>query len=239
MKKITSVTNQYIKSLYELKKNHEKKNQGLFLVDGIDFIEMANKENLLVCVLLLNEDKRFDNVEQIIVTEQILNKLSTNKTSQNMIGVCKYKVPSEIKVNNKLLYLDGVQDPGNVGTLIRTALAFNYDGVILSEDSASLYNDKVISSTKGAIFKMNIYQGVSLNKLKDDGFDIVSTSLEKAVNYKEYTKKENFVLVLGNEGQGVKKENLLLSDVIVKIPMDNIDSLNVAIAGGILMNEYR
>ena len=239
MKKITSVTNQYIKSLYELKKNHEKKNQGLFLVDGIDFIEMANKENLLVCVLLLNEDKRFDNVEQIIVTEQILNKLSTNKTSQNMIGVCKYKVPSEIKVNNKLLYLDGVQDPGNVGTLIRTALAFNYDGVILSEDSASLYNDKVISSTKGAIFKMNIYQGVSLNKLKDDGFDIISTSLEKAVNYKEYTKKENFVLVLGNEGQGVKKENLLLSDVIVKIPMDNIDSLNVAIAGGILMNEYR
>lgn len=239
MKKITSVTNQYIKSLYELKKNHEKKNQGLFLVDGIDFIEMANQENLLVCVLLLNEDKRFENVEQIIVTEQILNKLSTNKTSQNMIGVCKYKVPSEIKVNNKLLYLDGVQDPGNVGTLIRTALAFNYDGVILSEDSASLYNDKVISSTKGAIFKMNIYQGVSLNKLKDDGFDIISTSLEKAVNYKEYTKKENFVLVLGNEGQGVKKENLLLSDVIVKIPMDNIDSLNVAIAGGILMNEYR
>lgn len=239
MKKITSVTNQYIKSLYELKKNHEKKNQGLFLVDGIDFIEMANQENLLVCVLLLNEDKRFDNVEQIIVTEQILNKLSTNKTSQNMIGVCKYKVPSEIKANDKLLYLDGVQDPGNVGTLIRTALAFNYDGVILSEDSASLYNDKVISSTKGAIFKMNIYQGVSLNKLKDDGFDIVSTSLEKAVNYREYTKKENFVLVLGNEGQGVKKENLLLSDVIVKIPMDNIDSLNVAIAGGILMNEYR
>ena len=223
MKKITSVTNQYIKSLYELNKNHEKKNQGLFLVDGIDFIEMANQENLLVCVLLLNEDKRFDNVEQIIVTEQFLNKLSTNKTSQNMIGVCKYKVPSEIKVNNKLLYLDGVQDPGNVGTLIRTALAFNYDGVILSEDSASLYNDKVISSTKGAIFKMNIYQGVSLNKLKDDGFDIISTSLEKAVNYKEYTKKEN----------------LLLSDVIVKIPMDNIDSLNVAIAGGILMNEYR
>lgn len=239
MKKITSVTNQYIKSLYELKKNHEKKNQGLFLVDGIDFIEMANQENLLVCVLLLNEDKRFENVEQIIVTEQILNKLSTNKTSQNMIGVCKYKVPSEIKVNNKLLYLDGVQDPGNVGTLIRTALAFNYDGVILSEDSASLYNDKVISSTKGAIFKMNIYQSIPLNKLKDDGFDIVSTSLEKAVNYKEYTKKENFVLVLGNEGQGVKKENLLLSDVIVKIPMDNIDSLNVAIAGGILMNEYR
>ena len=142
-------------------------------------------------------------------------------------------------IPDKLLYLDGVQDPGNVGTLIRTALAFSYSGVILSKDTASIYNDKVISSTKGAIFSLPIYNDIDLISLKEKGYEIVSTSLKNAIDYKEYHFKNKFVLVLGNEGQGVKEENLLISDYIVKINMDNIDSLNVGVAGGILMNEYR
>ena len=95
------------------------------------------------------------------------------------------------------------------------------------------------TTTKGAIFKMNIYQNISLLELKNKGYIIVSTSLNNAVDYKCFTEKSNFVLVLGNEGNGVKESTLNLSDKIVKISMDNIDSLNVAIAGGILMNEYR
>lgn len=239
MKKITSLTNQYIKSLVELKKNSEKKDKGIFLVDGLDFIEIAYQENLLLELLVLEENTKYFDIEQTIVTEAILEKLSSNKTTQKIIGVCKYKIPTEINQGQKLLYLDGVQDPGNVGTLIRTSLAFNYDGVILSNDSASIYNDKVISSTKGALFKMNIYQSVSLEELKEEGFTIVSTSLNNAVDYKLFTEKNNFVLVLGNEGKGVKDTTLKISDYIVKIEMNNIDSLNVAIAGGILMNEYR
>lgn len=238
MKKITSLTNKFIKDLYELKKNNVKKEKGLFLIDGEDFVELAYQNNLLVYLLVLDENKKY-NVEQIIVNEEIMNKLSSNKTSQNLIGVCKYKENDVIGNNEKLLYLDGVQDPGNVGTLIRTALAFNYNGVILSDDCASIYNDKVISATKGAIFKINIYQDVSLFELKEKGYFIVSTSLKDAVDYREFKNKDNFVLVLGSEGNGVKNINLEISDLIVKISMNNIDSLNVGVAGGILMNEYR
>lgn len=238
MKKITSLTNKFIKDLYELKKNNVKKEKGLFLIDGEDFVELAYQKNLLVYLLVLEENKKY-NVEQIIVNEEIMNKLSSNKTSQNLIGVCKYKENDVIGNNEKLLYLDGVQDPGNVGTLIRTALAFNYNGVILSDDCASIYNDKVISATKGAIFKINIYQDVSLFELKEKGYFIVSTSLKDAVDYREFKNKDNFVLVLGSEGNGVKNINLEISDLIVKISMNNIDSLNVGVAGGILMNEYR
>lgn len=239
MKVITSVNNSYIKELYELKKNNVKKEKQLFLVEGNDFIEIAYNECLIVSLLVLSFDERYPNVEQIVVNEAILHKLSNNKSCNNMMGVCRYFKPKEIEKKSKLLYLDGVQDPGNVGTLIRTSLAFNYDGVILSDDSASIYNDKVISASKGALFKISIYQNISLETLKEKGFEIVSTSLANACDYRDFKNKNNFVLVLGNEGQGVKQKNLDISSIIVKIPMSDIDSLNVAIAGGILMNEYR
>ncbi len=235
---ITSLTNPYIKELNELKKNNIKKEKNMFLVDGLDFILLAKQNNLLKEILTLSYLEEYQDIKQIIVTKPILDKLSINKTSSNVIGVCYYSQNKEIK-GDKLLYLDGVQDPGNVGTLIRTALAFSYSGVILSKDTASIYNDKVISSTKGAIFSLPIYNDVDLISLKEKGYEIVSTSLKNAIDYKEYHVKNKFVLVLGNEGQGVKEENLLISDYIVKINMDNIDSLNVGVAGGILMNEYR
>lgn len=235
---ITSLTNPYIKELNELKKNNAKKEKNMFLVDGLDFILLAKQNNLLKEILTLSYLEEYQDIKQIIVTKPILDKLSINKTSSNVIGVCYYSQNKEIK-GDKLLYLDGVQDPGNVGTLIRTALAFSYSGVILSKDTASIYNDKVISSTKGAIFSLPIYNDIDLISLKEKGYEIVSTSLKNAIDYKEYHFKNKFVLVLGNEGQGVKEENLLISDYIVKINMDNIDSLNVGVAGGILMNEYR
>lgn len=237
MKKITSTKNPLIKELLELKKSSIKKQKQMFLVDGEDFIFLAYEKKLLKMILTLSYQEKYDDVEQIIVTKSILDKLSSNVNSSNMIGVCSFFIQKEI-TGNKLIYLDGVQDPGNVGTIIRTALAFNYDGVILSNDSASIYNDKVISSTKGALFKIPLYLDVNINELKDK-YCIVATSLHNAIDYKEFKNRDRFILVLGNEGQGVKKEIIEMASFNVKIPMDNIDSLNVAIAGGILMNEYR
>lgn len=237
MKEITSTKNPLIKELLELKKSSIKKQKQMFLVDGDDFIFLAYEKKLLKMILTLSYQEKYDDVEQIIVTKSILDKLSSNVNSSNMIGVCSFFIQKEI-TGNKLIYLDGVQDPGNVGTIIRTALAFNYDGVILSNDSASIYNDKVISSTKGALFKIPLYLDVNINELKDK-YCIVATSLHNAIDYKEFKNRDRFILVLGNEGQGVKKEIIEMASFNVKIPMDNIDSLNVAIAGGILMNEYR
>ncbi len=237
MKEITSTKNPLIKELLELKKSSIKKQKQMFLVDGEDFIFLAHEKKLLKMILTLSYQEKYDDVEQIIVTKQILDKLSSNVNSSSMIGVCSFFIQKEI-IGNKLIYLDGVQDPGNVGTIIRTALAFNYDGVILSNDTASIYNDKVISSTKGALFKIPLYLDVNINELKDK-YCLVATSLHNALNYKEFKNRDKFILILGNEGQGVKKEIIEIASYNVKIPMDNIDSLNVAIAGGILMNEYR
>lgn len=238
MKKITSLTNQHIKELSELKKAYKRKETQQFLVEGEDFLLLAYEKHRLVEILTLEYLPSYQDVEQIIVTKEILEKLSFNKSPASVIGLCLFVSSQEIK-GNKLLYLDAVQDPGNVGTLIRTAVAFNYDGVLLSSECASIYNEKVIASSKGAIFKINLYENVDLLELKKLNYTLISTSLKEAENYRKYSFKSNFVLVLGNEGQGVKKENLAISDYIVKIEMSEIDSLNVGIAGGILMNEYR
>ena len=235
--KITSLTNSYIKSLNELSKPRNKKERNEFLVDGLDFIEMAYEANCLKTILTTEELDKFKDIEQIIVTPQIIEKLSSNRSPSNVIGVCVYPDKKEV-VGDRIVYLDGVQDPGNVGTIIRTALAFNYDAVILSEDSASIYNDKVISSTKGALFMMNITT-CSLKDLKDKGYQVIVTSLAESVDYKSISVNNKACVVLGSEGQGVKKSSLDLADVIVKIDISNIDSLNVGVAAGILLNEYR
>ena len=235
MKKyISSSSNQIIKDLIKLKNSKEDK----FLIEGKDLLDLAYLNNLLDLVITTEDNEEFNSVDKIIVPQFILEKLSINKSTQPYIGVAR--LPEyENYLGNKLIYLDGVQDPGNVGTIIRTALAFGYDGVVLSKDSASLKNSKVIQSTKGALFSLPLVQNKELKALKEEGYLIIATALEDSIDYQKTEKFEKFVLVLGNEGQGVKKQNLDIADAIVKIEMGNIDSLNVAVAGGILMNYYR
>ena len=122
-----------------------------------------------------------------------------------------------------------------MGTLIRTALAFNYDALIISKGTVSIYNPKVIASSKGAIFSLPIIEGDLIDYIKDHVV-IASTLNDKSINLDELKKPSSFILVLGNEGHGISQEIEDNSDIFVKIPISNIDSLNVAVAGGILMN---
>ena len=179
MKKyITSSSNKLIKDLIKLKNNKEER----FLIEGKDLLDLAYLNNLLEMVITTEDNDEFNNVETIIVPKFILEKLSNNKSVQPYIGVSRLPKVSS-KLGEKLVYLDGVQDPGNVGTIIRTALAFSYDGVILSKDSASLTNSKVIQSTKGALFSIPLSNQVSLKELKEQGYMIIVTSLEDSINY--------------------------------------------------------
>lgn len=235
MKKyVSSASNQLIKDLVKLKNVRGKK----FLIEGKDLLDLAYLNDLLEMVITSEDNDHFSNIDVVVVPHFILEKLSNNKSVQPYIGVARLK-EDDSELGNRLVYLDGIQDPGNVGTIIRTALAFAYDGVILSKDCASLSNPKVIQSTKGALFSLPLKTNVSIQELKNKGYIIIVTALENAINYLKTPKFEKFVLVLGNEGQGVKKENINLADAVVKIEMGNIDSLNVAVAGGILMNHYR
>lgn len=237
IKYLTSLKNQYIKDLLSLKNSSEKKKLNRFLVEGEDLVTLAYENNQLDLVISLEEQEKYSSIDQYVVNQAILEKLSNNKSASKIIGVAHFE-KKEI-TGNSLVYLDHVQDPGNVGTIIRTALSFSYSGVLLSPGCASIYNEKVIQSSKGAIFKIPVLEECQIDDLKEKNYQIVSTCLKDAVDYFKVELNDCFVLVFGNEGQGICKDILKKSDLLIKIPMGNIDSLNVAVAAGILMNHYR
>lgn len=237
VREITSATNQLIKDLVKLKQARNAKEKNSVLIEGKDLVDMAYENGLLDMVLTSNKKYAYD-VQTVICPSFILEKLSSNKSVSDIIGVAHFSLLNKT-LGDRIVYLDGVQDPENVGTIIRTTLAFSYDSLILSSDSASIYNEKVIQSTKGALFSLPIFLDITLKELKEMGYQIIVTALKNAVDYESVSPSVKFVLVLGNEGQGVKEENINLADRVVKICMGNIDSLNVAVAGGILINHYR
>lgn len=234
---ITSLQNQLIKDIVNLKNSSLKKQKNLFLIEGEDLVSLAYEEKQVDLIIALEEEKRFIDVDQVIVNEAIIKKISNNKSPSKILALAHYNKIKEL--GNKVIFLDNVQDPGNVGTIIRTALSFSYSSVILGNNSASIYNDKVIQSSKGAIFKIPVLENIALEELKNQGYEIVSTYLHGAKNYQDVQINDKFVLVFGNEGQGISPITLKQSDKLIKIDMRNIDSLNVAVAAGIIMNHYR
>ena len=148
-----------------------------------------------------------------------------------------------IEKQNRLLLLDRVQDPGNLGTLLRSAVAFGFDGVILGEGCVDVYNEKVIRSTQGAIFKIpiefhDLKEYVPL--LQSNDVKVYGTSLQNGKPLGEIEEKVKMAFILGNEGQGVSSELLSSTDGNIFIEMSqNIESLNVSIAGSIIMYHFR
>src|SRR5699024_7380004 len=138
-----------------------------------------------------------------------------------------------------LLVVDSLQDPGNLGTMIRTADAAGFEAVILGDGSVDLYNEKVIRATQGSIFHIPVFQFdliTNIPVLKQEGFRIWASALSGATSYNVLTPAEKNALVIGNEGAGVSDEVLLLADYQVKIPIyGKAESLNAGIAAGILM----
>lgn len=235
---ITSKTNAKIKEICSLKDASVRQEKGLFLVEGFHLVEMAHLARNLVQIIALKPLKSMGEAEQIIVSTDILKKISNTISPQGVIGVCR-TFPKEERIGSgKMVYLDDIQDPGNVGTIIRSASAFAFDMVILSEKCASVYNEKVISASQGAIFKIKVCEGneTILQAYKKEGFQIVVSTLAKAQELSKTVFAKNLVLVLGNESRGVRQEICEIATTLVKIPINNIDSLNVAVAGGIFMN---
>lgn len=239
---ITSLENKEIKKYYKLKKKKYRDLEKLFLVEGVHLVEEAYRKNLLEKVILLEEEKLNFEVEYINVTSDIMKKISSLDTPPNIIGVCKMKDKEE-NLGNKVLILDDVQDPGNLGTIIRSSLAFNVDTILLSNNTVDLYNPKVIRSTQGMIFHINIIRcdiKEEINYLKNNGYTIFSTNVKNgkdisSINLKEITK---YALIVGNEGNGVSKEVSLLADQNLYIKTNElVESLNVGVATSILLYE--
>ena len=236
MKQINSINNEYIKELSKLKIKKYRDEKGKFLIEGYHLVQEAKK--YLVDVLITKEEDAVEGANNILVTEDIIKKLSFSQSPQNIIGVCKMNNIQKIS-GCKFLILDNIQDPGNLGTLLRSALGFGIDTIIASLDTVDIYNDKVIRASQGAIFNIDYVKGdlkEIIPSLKLSGVKIIGTSLKSSVDLKEIDCSASFAVILGNEGSGVREEILNLTDINVRIEMsEKMESLNVAIAGSIIM----
>ena len=248
---ITSLENKLIKKIASLKQKKYRDIYKEFIVEGENSVNEALKSNFTISNILycpelfdINNIKTTE-TEPISVPKEILSKISDTITPQGIIAVCK--IPENINISNnfsKILFLDTLQDPGNVGTIIRTADAMNFDLVILSKKCADPYSLKVTRSTVGSIFHTPIIYDVetttTLQELKNKSYTIYSSTPYNAVSIDEITPKTPFVLVIGNEGNGISEETKENTDYFVKIDMPGFaESLNASIAAGILMYKFR
>lgn len=241
---ITSIQNPKIKDLAKLKEKKYRDECKRYLIEGIHLIEMAKEyllEILVVDEKIIPKDSYFKKIPVNIVSEDVIKKLSFTKSPQPIIGVCIY-FNNEVLLNNRVLLLDNLQDPGNIGTILRSALAFNVNEIVMSKDTVDIYNDKVIRSSQGAIYKLNIvYKDLkeTIDILKKNNVKVFGTSLVNGKNLRSIEKINNYALILGNEGNGVNKELLSITNENIFIEMeDKIDSLNVSIAGAIIMHYF-
>ena len=230
---ISSVNNEKVKywASLKLKKNRDK--DKCFLVEGNHLIKEAKEKGLVISTISIS-----DNNADFLVTKEIMKKISDQKSISDNAAIVRYIPEQEIKGN--VLILDDIQDPGNLGTLIRSSIAFGFSNIIMSEGSVDLYNPKVIRATEGMIFNINAIRTNIIEyipKLKEMGYKILVSDVVDGNDIKNESCN-NIALVLGNEGKGVHSDIKNLCDEVINIKMDNAcESLNVGVAGSILMYE--
>lgn len=232
---ITSKENSKIKYINKLKdkKNRDKENK--FIIETQNLIEEVEKEGILLEVYTTKKELNLS-CPVYNVTEEVMDKIKNIKTS-NILGICSKKEEKEIK--DKILLLDGVQDPGNLGTIIRSSVAFGIETIILSEDSCDLYNDKVIRASEGALFKINIIRGnlkEKIEEIRKKEINIYGTNVANGIDVSKI-KKDKYAIIIGSEGNGVKKEIESLVDKNIYIKTKKVESLNVAVATSIILYE--
>ena len=237
---ITSTNNEHIKELIKLKDKKYRDEKKLFLVDTKHLVMEAYKAGLLK-ELILHKDELYPlDIDITYVTDEILKKLSQTTTPSKIMGLVAKK--EEINtIGERVLILDNIQDPGNLGTIIRSAVAFNIDTIILSNDTVDLYNPKVVRASQGMIYHINIIRRnihKTIAELKNEGYKIVGTKVTDGHDVKEASIYSHFALIIGNEGHGISKEIDDLCDEYLYIKMnEKCESLNAGVAASIIMYE--
>lgn len=256
MQVITSKDNEQIKYIKKLKDKKFRDDMKEYLVEGIKLVKEAIEENVTIKMIVVCEDCDSDgSIEQsllyeiakyncIYITKKVFQSITDVVNPQGILAVVE-KGDNSDNIDYKediILALDGIQDPGNLGTILRTVDSANLKQIILTADCADPYNPKVVRSTMGAIFRINMITTDNLSKtlqtVKKHKFEVMATSLEatKSIYEVDYCKK---VIVIGNESKGVSKEIQDMSGVKVKIPMlGKTESLNASVAASIMIYEY-
>ncbi|HAV19676.1 MAG TPA: RNA methyltransferase [Firmicutes bacterium] len=241
-KTITSTANPLFKSLLELKTTSGRKAQGRFLIEGVHMVKMAINVHIVEQIIALSPCENIEEaILQIIVPASLMKRLATQVTPQGVLAVCR-ELPIDFMLGPQIIYLDGVNDPGNLGTIIRSAAAFGIETILLSPDCVSLYNPKALAASQGAIFTVNVRESSidELKRLKEQGYRLIGTRLhEEAIPLNRFAYPKKFVLVFGSEAHGIGQVLLPLLDESIVIPMEYIESLNVAMAATIIMYDMK
>lgn len=235
---ITSIHNPRVKAWTKLKEKKYRDQSQSFLVAGEHLIQEAAQAGYLSELLILKGTlPPIQTVPVYEVTKEILRKLTSLTSLESYIGICQ--IP-QFTVQNleRMIILDGIQDPGNMGTIIRNAIAFGYQAVILSADCVDIYNEKVIRATQGALFHLPLLRcclNEQLPKFKQAGITLYATALKQSTPLHTIQPTFKHALIFGNEGSGIRADILRLCDHRLKIEMAAFESLNVAVASGICM----
>lgn len=257
---IKSKDNQKIKLVRSLENKKTRDLQGLYVIESIKLIEEAIKENVAFEFVFMSENlsnktdslkliKAFNEnkIEYHIIENNLFKEVSNTVNSQGIIGIAKKpksNIESIIKNNNFIVFCDMLQDPGNLGTIIRTADAFGPCAVILSPNCVDAYNDKTVRACAGAIFRVPIVDIENsldfVKNLQGQEFSIISTVIDSDKSFEDINNPKKICLIIGNEGNGVSKELKDASDECVTIKMTGqTESLNASIAAAISIYEIR
>lgn len=234
---ITSLENKKVKDWTRL---HLKKyRQDHYLILDKEVLLEAYKQGYLD-TLIYTDKLPFEFESKYQVTKEVLNKIA-KKDNLDYIGIAK-EITQKKKLSSRIMILDGLADPLNIGRIMECAYLFGFESIFLSFNCADIYHPKCINASKGAIYHLNIYHcdlKKEIENLKKDGYLIYATGLkENSIFLDEVKTSPKMAFILGNEGFGVSKELFEISDEILKIRMHNIDSLNVAMAASIIMYSF-
>lgn len=245
METITSLKNPKVQGWKALKDRAGRKSAGCFLVEGRKMVEEALKSSFPVEAVLVDAERAEcpavpENLPVYALPAHVLSAVCDTKTPQGIAAVVRLTQKQER--GRRIVALDGVQDPGNVGTIIRTADAAGLDGVLLSQQCADVFSPKVLRATMGSVFRMNIRVTEDLPgelvTLASEGWSVLSSQLDGTPFYEREPVADRFALIIGNEGNGVSDAVKATATHRVRLPMrGGAESLNAAVAAGIMMYE--
>jgi len=258
MNLLTSAQNPLIKEVKALKDKKAREDMKLFFIEGTRFVEEALKENVEIVRIFFSEQLLHNSsgeriytqasslkIDMFSVSDKLFKEISDTENPQGILAVIKIKpnnMEDVLKDNSFIVILDSIQDPGNVGTLIRTADAAGATGIIMSKGCVDLYNPKVLRSTMGSVFHIPVCFSDNLvdtlEALKARGIKVYASHLKGSRNYFDADMGYNTAIIVGNEAKGISDEVASHADVLVRIPMPGkAESLNASVAGSLLMYE--
>jgi RNA methyltransferase, TrmH family len=259
MERITSTKNARVKEWASLKQKKYREQKGLFFIEGTRLVEEAFRSGAPVETLLLSDSKRETGkldeiihmandhgVEMIEVNDAVISHVTDTQTPQGVVAIVRYyehDLEQSIQGKRDALYLalEQIQDPGNLGTMIRTADAVGATGVFIGLGSVDLYNPKVVRATMGSLFHLPVFEVDLLNvlpALKERGIQVIGTSVQADQTVYDVDLTGNVVFVIGSEAHGLSEEMRMLVDTEVNLPMPgSAESLNAAVASAVILYE--